>query len=126
MESAAGIEGVPVAVDDAGPVVGADEVADVHVGDGVAVDLVSVVEGVAEGDECGEEAVERPETTQPVSETSGLRRVDGHEAANSSEVFLPSSQMGRLAGDMRVASVVESRFEVRPSDILCLATPPFY
>ncbi len=59
-----GIERVPVAVDDAVPVVGADEVADVHVGDGVAVDLVSVVEGVAEGDEGGEEAVEGPETAQ--------------------------------------------------------------
>ena len=73
-----GIERVPVAVDDAGPLVGAHEVADVHVGYGVAVDLVPVVESVAEGDERGEEAVEGPKTTQPVGERGGLRRVESH------------------------------------------------
>src|ERR1700692_1527411 len=41
-----GREGVPVAVDDAGPLVGAHEVADIHVGYGVAVDLVAVVDGI--------------------------------------------------------------------------------
>jgi hypothetical protein len=48
-----GVERVPVAVDDGVPVMGAHEVADVHVGYGVAVDLVGVVEGVAEGGEGG-------------------------------------------------------------------------
>ena len=68
------IEGVPVAVDDAGPLVGAHEVADVHVGYGVAVDLVGVVEGVTEGGDGGEEAVERPEPAQPMGEAGGLWR----------------------------------------------------
>ena len=75
------------------PVVGADEIGDVHVGDGVAVDLIRVVESIAEGSEGSEEAVEGPKTTQPVGEASGLRRGDGHEAGISSEAFVPSSQM---------------------------------
>ena len=44
------IHRVPVAVDDAGPLVRAEQITDVHVGDGVAVDLVGVVARVAEGD----------------------------------------------------------------------------
>ncbi len=89
------VEGVPVAVDDAGPVVGAHEVADVHVSDGVTVDLVSVVEGVAEGDEGCEEAVEGPESAEPIRETIGRRRDVGHAGSFSCVVLLPSSQMSR-------------------------------
>ena len=95
------VERVPVAVNDGVPVVGTDEVAEIHVGHGVTVDLVSVVVGVAEGDERGEKTVERPETTQPVEVTSGLRRGDGHEAGSSSEVFLSSSQMRRSSRTKR-------------------------
>ncbi len=98
------VERVPVAVNDGVPVVGTDEVAEIHVGHGVTVDLVSVVAGVAEGDERGEKTVERPETTQPVEVTSGLRRGDGHEAGSSSEVFLSSSQMAAQAERKGVAA----------------------
>jgi len=86
-----GVERVPVAVDDAVPVVRADEVADVHVGDGVAVDLVGVVEGVAEGNESGEEAVDGPETAQPVMEAVRLRRGECHAAGSSSVLLIDLS-----------------------------------
>jgi hypothetical protein len=73
-----GIKRVPIAVEDSVPVVSTEKVAEVHVGYGVAIDLVGVEERVAEGDEGGEEAVERPETVQPVGETSGLRGSCSH------------------------------------------------
>src|SRR5215469_4460443 len=88
-----GIEGVPVAVDNAVPVVGAHEVADVHIGDGIAIDLIAVVDGIAEGDEGGKEAVDGPETTHPVREAGGLRRVVGHAGRFSCVALSPSSQM---------------------------------
>src|SRR5438045_1377088 len=88
-----GIEGVPIAVDDAVPVVGAQEVADVHVGYGVAVDLIAVVDGVAEGDEGGKEAVERPESAEPIGERIGRRRCFGHAGRFSWVVLVQSSQM---------------------------------
>ena len=40
---------------------------DIHVGHGVAVDLVAVVEGVAEGDEGGEEAIEVPSSQMEIA-----------------------------------------------------------
>ena len=58
------IHRVPVAVDDPGPLVRAQIVANVHVGDGVAVDLVGVVECVAEGDCGGEDAVDGKEAAK--------------------------------------------------------------
>jgi hypothetical protein len=58
------IHGVPVRVDDAGPMVRAEVVTDVHVGNGVAIELEGVVEGVPEGDGGGEQAVERKEAAQ--------------------------------------------------------------
>ena len=80
-----GVERVPVAINDAMPVVRADEVADVHVGYGVAVDLVGVVERVAEGNERSKKTIQGPEMTQPIRERGGLRRVEGHEAGRSSD-----------------------------------------
>jgi hypothetical protein len=40
---------------------------DILVGHGVAVDLVGVVEGVAEGDEGGDEAIEGPSSQMEVA-----------------------------------------------------------
>jgi hypothetical protein len=40
---------------------------DIHVGHAVAVDLVAVIEGVAEGDEDGEEAIEGPSSQMAVA-----------------------------------------------------------
>ncbi len=63
----------------------------IHVGDGVTVDLVGVVECVAEGDEGGEETVDGPETAQPVGETVGLRRGECHAGAGSSGLLIDPS-----------------------------------
>src|SRR5206468_12853132 len=112
---------VPIAVDDACPLVGTHEVADVHVGYGVAVDLVSVVDGVAEGDEGGEEAVERPEATQPVGEAGGFRRVGGHEAGEFLRCVFFIIADGGLAGDKRVVLGVELVWELQPRNSLSLS-----
>ena len=66
------VHGVPVSVDDAGPLVSAKIIADVHVGDGVAVDLVGVVERIAEGDEGGEGAVDGEEAAEEDGNRGGL------------------------------------------------------
>jgi hypothetical protein len=58
--------------------VGTYQVADVHIGDGVTIDLIGIVEGIAKGDEGGKQAIERPETTQPVFRKIQLRRSVRH------------------------------------------------
>ena len=58
------IHGVPVAVDDARPVLCAQVVSNVHVGNRVAVDLVVVLERVAKSRQRSKRAVEREEATK--------------------------------------------------------------
>ena len=66
------VHGVPISVDDAGPLVRTEVVADVHIGDGVAVDLEAVVERVAEGDERDEDQVDGEGATEDDGDGGGL------------------------------------------------------
>src|ERR1700679_4184495 len=79
------IKRIPVAVDDACPLVRPNQMAVVEVRPRVAVDLVGVVVGVPKGSKSRNQTIKRPEAAQPVRQRGRLRRVQGHEAGRSSE-----------------------------------------
>src|SRR5579875_520104 len=67
------VQRIPIAINNAGPVVGTDQIADIHVGNSVAVNLIVIPERVAERGKSSESAIQGPESPQPIAKRVLLR-----------------------------------------------------